>query len=105
VGRVTASETKAPWPAQRKLAFEVANTTHHRFSLGLENIRGSFDAVVLNIFISVPQTTTPRDHLKVRAGSIALYGLRRASMPERTGLGLTFILISREWSLSCSHRS
>lgn len=66
--------------------------------LGLESIRGTFDAAVLNTYINLPGDGRPADHRNLRAESVGLYGLRRASIRqgENDGPGLTFILeISR----------
>ncbi len=66
--------------------------------LGLENIRGTFDAAVLNTYIDLPEDARAADHRNLLAESVALYGLRRATIlgGENAGQGLTFILeISR----------
>jgi tyrosinase len=62
--------------------------------LGLESIRGTFDAAVLNAYINLPEDARPADHRNLRAESVGLYGLRRASIRqgENDGPGLTFIL-------------
>ena len=62
--------------------------------LGLESVRGTFDAAVLNTYINLPEDARPADHLNLRAESVGLYGLRRASIrqDENDGPGLTFIL-------------
>ncbi|MFN2623816.1 MAG: hypothetical protein ABR611_13340 [Chthoniobacterales bacterium] len=62
--------------------------------LGLENIRGTFDATVLNTYINLPEGARPVDHRNLMAESAGLYGLRRASVVhgENAGPGLTFLL-------------
>jgi len=62
--------------------------------LGLENIRGTFDAAVLNTYINLPDDARAADHRNLLAESVALYGLRRATVlsGENAGQGLTFIL-------------
>jgi tyrosinase len=62
--------------------------------LGLENIRGTFDAAVLTAYINLPENARPGDHDNLRTESVGLYGLRRASMREgeSVGDGLTFLL-------------
>lgn len=62
--------------------------------LGLENIRGNFDAAVLNTYINLPEGARGADHRDLLAESVALYGLRRATVVrgENTGQGLTFLL-------------
>jgi tyrosinase len=56
--------------------------------LKLENVRGTFDATALSIYVP---TTGGKELL---AGTVGLFGLRRASVPdgEHAGEGLTFIL-------------
>src|ERR1041385_452205 len=66
--------------------------------LALENIRGNYDAAVLNAYLNLPDGARPGDHRNLQAGSAGLYGLTRASAPdnENGGQGLTSILdISR----------
>jgi tyrosinase len=65
-----------------------------RVFLNLENVRGTHDALVLNVYINIPEGTTPGDHPERFAGSVALFGLRRASLKdgEHGGQGLEFIL-------------
>ena len=62
--------------------------------LGLENIRGTFDAAVLNTYINLPEDARAADHRNLLAESVALYGLRRATVlhGENAGQGLTFLL-------------
>ena len=75
-----------------------ANTSGGRSSdrvyLILENIRGTYDATILNVYINVPEDASQADHRNLLAGSVGLYGLRRASIQhgEEGGLGLTFVL-------------
>src|SRR6516165_1113715 len=75
-----------------------ANTSGDRSSdrvyLILENIRGTYDATILNVYIDVPEDASQGDHRHLLAGSVGLYGLRRASIQhgEDGGLGLTFVL-------------
>jgi tyrosinase len=66
-----------------------------RVYLTLENIRGTYDATILNVYINVPEDVSQGGDLRnLLAGSVALYGLRRASVQdgEDHGLGLTFVL-------------
>jgi len=84
--------------AHRRLTYLIGghSTAELRGSvyLGLENIRGTFDAVVLNTYMNLPENARPADHRNLLAESVGLYGLRRASIRygENTGEGLTFIL-------------
>ena len=74
---------------QRKLT-SLANNVY----LGLENVRGDFDAAVLTAFINLPEDASPRDHQNLRAEAVGLYGLRRASIRQgdNDAEGLTFLL-------------
>lgn len=60
--------------------------------LGLENIRGTRDATVLSAYIDLPEGVNPNDYPNLLAGSVGLFGLRRASSRtgEHGGAGLTF---------------
>ena len=62
--------------------------------LGLESVRGTFDAAVLNTYINLPEDARPADHRDLMAESVGLYGLRRAStlQGENKSPGLTFLL-------------
>jgi tyrosinase len=82
----------------RNLAASPANTSwetaRDRVYLILENIRGTRDATVLNVYVNLPEAASPGDHRNLLAGSVGLYGLRRASirLGEDGGLGLTSVL-------------
>jgi tyrosinase len=69
-------------------------TSPDRVYLILENIRGTYDPTILNVYINVPEDASQGDHHNLLAGSVGLYGLRRASIQhdEAGGLGLTFVL-------------
>jgi tyrosinase len=83
---------------QRRLSDLLGGPSVAEFSggvyLGLENIRGTFDAAVLNTYINLPENARAADHRNLLAESVGLYGLRMASIRqgENTGQGLTFIL-------------
>jgi tyrosinase len=82
----------------RSLATDPAKTSgdtaRDRFYLILENIRGTHDATVLNVYINFPEAASPGDHRNLLVGSVGLYGLRRASIRhgEEAGMGLTSVL-------------
>ncbi|HEY4379569.1 MAG TPA: tyrosinase family protein [Acidobacteriaceae bacterium] len=65
-----------------------------RVYLELENVRGTFDASVLSVYINLPDNAKPADHPELFAGSIALFGLSRASLQDdqHAGDGLSFVL-------------
>ncbi|MGC5702694.1 tyrosinase family protein [Pseudomonas sp. NFXW11] len=59
-------------------------TPPDRVFLNLENIRGKRDSILLEVYINLPQDADPAQHPELRAGVLALFGMRRAS---RTDLG------------------
>jgi tyrosinase len=66
-----------------------------RVMLNLENVRGVRDASVLNVYVNVPQgAAASGDQPGHLAGSVALFGLRRASSTDgrHGGQGLSFVL-------------
>jgi tyrosinase len=66
-----------------------------RVYLILESIRGTYDPTILNVYINAPEEARLGGDLRnLLAGSVALYGLRRASVQrgEDHGSGLTFVL-------------
>src|SRR4029079_6552823 len=62
--------------------------------LSLDNVRGTFDATALSVFINLPPGTNPGDHPELLAGTVRLFGLRRATMAggAHVGGGLSFLL-------------
>lgn len=75
------------------LSGSAGETSSSRIYLILENITGSHDATILNIYIDLPRTEKVSKYRQLPAGSTSLYGLRRASIPgkEEEGLGLTSV--------------
>jgi tyrosinase len=69
-------------------------TAPDRVFLNLENVRGLSDATAFNVYIAVPDGEDPANYPDHLAGSIALFGVRKASMANDThaGDGLTFVL-------------
>jgi len=65
-----------------------------RVFLNLENVRGSSDATVLDVYINVPEGAKPTDYPDHMAGSVALFGVRKASKGDshEAGDGLTFVV-------------
>ena len=65
-----------------------------RVFLHLENVRGTFDASVLSVYINLPEGAKPGDHPELLAGSVGLFGLRKSSLPDSAhgGQGLTFVI-------------
>lgn len=65
-----------------------------RVFLQLENVRGTHDAAVLSVYINLPSGAKPADHPELLAGTVGLFGLRRASYKDgkHAGQGLSFVL-------------
>jgi len=65
-----------------------------RIYLNLENIRCNLDGQVLDIYINLPGDANPAEHPELRAGSIALFGVADASLPDQPhgGMGVTKVL-------------
>ena len=64
-----------------------------RIFLNLENVRGLNDATAFSVYINVPEGEDPAQHPQLLAGSIALFGVRKATLVdgEQAGDGLTFV--------------
>ena len=64
-----------------------------RIFLNLENVRGLNDATAFSVYINVPEGEQPAQHPELLAGSIALFGVRKATLAdgEHAGDGLTFV--------------
>jgi tyrosinase len=71
-----------------------ARAAPDRIFLNLENVRGLNDAIVFNVYVDVPDGKDPAQHPELRAGSIALFGVRKATLAndKHAGDGLTFVL-------------
>jgi tyrosinase len=69
-------------------------TEPDRVFLNLENVRGLADSTAFQVYVGLPQGANPADHPELRAGSVALFGVRKASLTddEHAGKGLTFVL-------------
>jgi tyrosinase len=76
----------------------VETAAPDRVFLNLENVRGQSDATAFSVYVDVPAGANPSDHPERLAGSIALFGVSKASDPndEHAGEGLNYVLeISR----------
>lgn len=82
---------------KRKLLAGLSQTSGKtllsRVYLILENIRGSLDATLLNIYLDLPKNVHADHHRASLAGTMSLYGLRMSSVTygENAGLGLTSV--------------
>jgi tyrosinase len=65
-----------------------------RVFLNLENVRGPSDSVIFQVYVGVPEGEDPAERPDLLAGTIAPFGLSKASRPddEHAGQGLTFVL-------------
>jgi tyrosinase len=65
-----------------------------RVFLNLENVRGTRDATALSVYLNVPEGANPADHPERLAGTVGLFGLRRATLKDgaHAGEGLNFVL-------------
>jgi tyrosinase len=72
----------------------VAAAAPERVFLNLENVRGLADSTAFHVYVNVPEGADPADYPDQHAGSIALFGVRKATAPdqEHAGAGLTFVL-------------
>jgi tyrosinase len=85
---------------QRKVSASLQSVTAakpsmpDRVFLNLENVRGLNDATAFNVYINLPDGEDPAKHPEHLAGSVALFGVRKASLAneEHAGDGLTFVL-------------
>jgi len=75
-------------------AAAAAQPAPDRIFLNLENVRGANDATAFNVYINVPEGDDPAKHPELKAGTIALFGVRKASVADsqHAGDGLTFVL-------------
>lgn len=65
-----------------------------RVFLNLENVTGLADATTLNVYLGVPAGQDPDQHPDRLAGSVSLFGVRKASKADgpHGGKGLTLVL-------------
>jgi tyrosinase len=69
-----------------RLAKDSESAAREHLYMTLEEIRGNFDAAALRVFINLPEGAQSADHRNLLAGTISLYGLRRASANHGAGL-------------------
>jgi tyrosinase len=65
-----------------------------RVFLNLENVRGLADATAFQVYVGLPPGANPGDYPDRLAGSVALFGVRKATLADEAhaGKGLTFVL-------------
>ncbi len=71
-----------------------ASAVSDRVFLNLENVRGQSDASAFRVYVGVPDGEDPAAHPDLLAGTVAPFGMRKASQPdsEHAGQGLTYVL-------------
>jgi tyrosinase len=83
---------------RRKVAASLANASEtavpDRVFLNLENVRGTHDAAALSVYINLPEGAKASDHPELLAGTVGLFGLRRASLKDgkHGGQGMNYVL-------------
>lgn len=72
----------------------LAPPQKQRFFLNLENVRGSNDSSVISVYLNVPDGENATEHPELRAGSVGLFGVRKASVADdaHAGDGLTYVI-------------
>jgi len=80
--------------ASLAMAPQVAAPAPDRVFLNLENVRGLVDSTAFHVYVGLPEGANPAGHPELLAGSVALFGARKASIAdeEHGGQGLTFVL-------------
>jgi tyrosinase len=76
------------------LAVTAGQAAPDRVFLNVENVRGLVDSTAFQIYVALPDGANPADHPERLAGSVALFGARKATATdgEHWGQGLTFVL-------------
>jgi tyrosinase len=77
-----------------RAAAAAARTAPDRVFLNLENVRGVNDAVTFSVYINVPEGEDPAQHPELDAGTIGLFGVRKASVRDsrHAGDGVNYVL-------------
>jgi tyrosinase len=97
-GNGVRSSVQLDQTVRRKVAASLSvsgeEATPDRVYLNLENVRGLADATSFKVYIALPENATPADHPENLAGTVALFGVRKASVAddEQAGQGLNFVL-------------
>lgn len=75
-------------------AGNAAPLPEERVYLNVENIRGQLNAVILSLYVNLPDGASPEAHPELYAGDIGLFGVRVASQKDEShaGAGLTAVL-------------
>lgn len=102
VGRTASTQVQLDNGMMRRVArsftaFEASESSVQepdRIFLNIENIRSAKDGAVIDVYINLPSGADPADHPDLRAGTIGLFGVRKASLIDQPhgGLGVTEVL-------------
>ncbi len=78
----------------RSLARAAETAAPDRVFLNLENVRARAGASAFHVYVGLPANAKPADHPDLLAGTIGLFGVREASLPdsEHAGRGITYVL-------------
>jgi tyrosinase len=92
--RVDTTVSVDPEAGARVGASLAAAERPDRVFLNLEDVRGLADGTILRVYVALPAGADPADHPERRAGTVGLFGVRKASLTdeEHAGRGLTFVL-------------
>jgi tyrosinase len=101
--RVTGSEVRTSVQldqvVRRKVAASLAQVPAQtgapdRVFLKLENVRGLVDATSFHVYVNLPEGAKVEDHPELLAGTVGLFGVRKASIKDEAhaGQGLSFTL-------------
>ncbi|HEX8534329.1 MAG TPA: tyrosinase family protein [Allosphingosinicella sp.] len=95
-GAGTQASVRVAAPARAKLTETFSNmprgSVPDRVFLNLENVRGLSDAAAFSVYINLPEGERAEDHPELLAGSVALFGVSKAteSDGEQAGDGITY---------------
>ena len=78
----------------RSLDRAVETAAPDRVFLNLENVRARSGAAAFHVYVGLPAHAKAADHPEQLAGTIGLFGVREASLPdsEHAGRGITYVL-------------
>ncbi|MBV8046775.1 MAG: hypothetical protein JO171_06465 [Paludibacterium sp.] len=99
-GGATDTQLRLDPPAHGRLLASLSPATADplagpdRVFLNVENVRGSLDAVAFDVYLNLPHGAEPAHYPELLAGHVALFGVRKASLPqgEHAGNGVTYVL-------------
>jgi tyrosinase len=100
VGTEASTSVALDAAVQRKVSASIQSVTAaeptvpDRVFLNLENVRGLSDSTVFSVYINVPEGKDPAQYPDHLAGSVALFGVRKATEADdqHAGDGLTFVI-------------